>query len=74
MWKKSVLYLYSDRVVTKHRKFPIQKVLGMSYKEIAGKGGLLYLHTLRAVYSYIVKASPHEIIDALKNDTGFFEV
>lgn len=60
------LYLYSDKIVTKHRTFEIQDVLDISYRTIGGEGGLLYLHTIGGLYSYTVKTSPQEFIDAFK--------
>jgi len=61
-----LLYLYPDQLVTKHRTFPITEVLDISYREIAGQGGLLYLHTMSGVYSYIVKSSPNNFIEVFK--------
>ena len=60
------IYLYQDKVVTKRREFPLPDVLDMSYREIAGEGGLLYLHTMAGVYSYTVKSSPGEFIEVFK--------
>lgn len=60
------LLLYDDRVVTKHREFPIGDVLDMSYRKVGGEAGLLYLHTIKGVYSYTVKASPEEFIEEFK--------
>lgn len=61
------IYLYPDSVVTKHRSFPIQDVLDMSYRKIAGEGGLLYLHTVGGVFSYTVKTSPANFVNAFRN-------
>lgn len=60
------IYLYPDRVVTKHRTFPIQEVMDMSYRKIAGEGGLLYLHTIGGVFSYTVKTSPGKFVEAFR--------
>lgn len=60
------LYLYPDRIVTKYHSFSIEKVLDISYKKIAGKGGILYLHTLSGVYPYLVTDDPQAFIDAFK--------
>ena len=57
------LQLYDDRIKTKYREFPIADVLDMSYRPIGKSGGLLYLHTLKGVYSYYVLSSPKEFID-----------
>ncbi|GAB3798380.1 hypothetical protein [Virgibacillus kimchii] len=59
-----MIYLYDEKVVTRHREFPITDVLDVSYKEVAGEGGILYLHTLKGVFPYTVKTSPEPFIDA----------
>lgn len=61
-----VIYLYHDRVVTQNREFPIKDVMDFSYREIANQGGILYLHTLRGVYTYTVKSSPEAFLSAFK--------
>ena len=60
------IYLYEDKVVTKHREFPIDQVMDVSYRKFGKQGGLLYLHTLKGVYPYNVKSSPHTFMNALK--------
>ena len=48
------------------REFPIKDVMDFSYREIANQGGILYLHTLQGVYTYIVKSSPEAFITAYR--------
>ena len=61
-----IIYLYNDKVVTQYREFPIKVVMDFSYREIANQGGILYLHTLQGVYTYIVKSSPKDFITAYR--------
>ena len=61
-----IIYLYKDKVVTQYREFPIKVVMDFSYREIANQGGILYLHTLQGVYTYIVKSSPESFIEAYR--------
>lgn len=61
-----IIYLYNDRVVTQNREFPIKNVMDFSYREIANQGGILYLHSLQGVYTYIVKSSPEAFITAYR--------
>lgn len=61
-----IIYLYNDKVVTQNREFPIKDVMDFSYREIANQGGILYLHTLQGVYTYIVKSSPEDFITAYR--------
>ncbi|WP_249869526.1 hypothetical protein [Oceanobacillus saliphilus] len=63
---KRKMYLYEEKIVTKHREFSIDDVLDVSYRFIGGDGGLLYLHTNYGVYSYIVKTSPEAFVEAFK--------
>lgn len=58
--------LYTDRITTRHREFSLDEVLDMSYRNFGKKGGLLYLHTLRGVFSYHVDESPEEFIRIFK--------
>lgn len=67
------LYLYPDRIVTKYRSFPIQEVLDISYKNIAGKDGMLYLHTLSGVYPYLVTEAPQAFIEVYKSERRMWE-
>lgn len=62
-----IIYLYHDKVVTQHREFPIDIVMDFSYRAIAKQGGILYLHTLRGVYTYPVKSSPEAFISAYRH-------
>ncbi|WP_164670509.1 hypothetical protein [Virgibacillus doumboii] len=61
-----LIYLYNDRVITKYHEFPLSDVLDMSYRVFGTEGGLLYLHTVKGVYTYTVKSSPKHFIDAFK--------
>lgn len=61
-----VVTLYSDRVKTEHREFEIDEVHDMSYRTFGDEGGLLYIHTIRGVFSYTVKSSPEQFINAFK--------
>ncbi len=65
--RERTIYLYDNRVVTKHREFPIQDVFDMSFRQVAGKGGILYLHTSQGVFSYTVKSSPTNFIQLFKD-------
>ncbi|XEC94170.1 hypothetical protein AB6A23_23085 [Paenibacillus tarimensis] len=60
------IYLYVDKIVTKHREFLISEVFDMSYRQMGNDEGLLYLHTKRGVYSYPVKENPESFIEAFK--------
>lgn len=62
-----LMYLYKERIVTRHREFPIMDVFDLSYKPIGKEGGLLYLHTVQGVYPYTVAADPQRFIDAYKD-------
>lgn len=58
--------LYTDRIETKYHTFAIQDVLDISYHAIGHKSGLLYLHTIRGIYSYHVHETPQTFIDSFK--------
>lgn len=60
------MYLYEYKIVTGFREFPIDHVFDISYRQMGGEGGLLYLHTKQGVYSYTVNADPRKFMDAVK--------
>ncbi|WP_010531320.1 hypothetical protein [Lentibacillus jeotgali] len=62
------LYLYSDKIVSRHHEFPIENVWDMSYRPFGEKGGLLYLHTSKGVSVYTVKQSPERFIEAFREN------
>lgn len=62
------IYLYEDRIVTKYRDFPIREILDLSYRELGDEGGLLYLHTVKGVFSYQVLTSPETFIRHFRSD------
>jgi hypothetical protein len=64
---KRYLRLYQNKITSEHREFPIQEVLDIPFREVGSKGaGLLYLHTMRGVYTYTVKSSPMDFIEIYK--------
>ncbi|MFD1039845.1 hypothetical protein ACFQ3N_15790 [Virgibacillus byunsanensis] len=60
------IHLYDEKITTRYREFSIEDVLDMSYRQVGGGGGLLYLHTSRGLFSYTVKESPEKLINAFK--------
>jgi hypothetical protein len=59
------IYMYEDRLITKHREFDMDTVLDMSYR-MFGTSGLLYVHTTKGVFSYLIKSSPETFIHKFK--------
>lgn len=60
------IYLYPDRIKTRHREFAIDEVIKLSEKRIGTKGGLLYIHTTRGLFSYTIQTTAKPFIDAFK--------
>ncbi|RWR12565.1 hypothetical protein QNH23_16680 [Siminovitchia fortis] len=60
------IYLYQDRLVTKHREFPIRDISDLSFRKMGDEGGLLYVHTSRGIFSYTVPSSPESFIKAFR--------
>lgn len=60
------MYLYDNKVVTKHHEFPIQDVYDISYRRLGGSEGLLYLHTKVGVYSYLLRSDPGLFIEVYR--------
>lgn len=60
------LYLYDEKVVSAYREFHIQDVTDLSYRTIGDEGGMLYMHTTKGVYSYIVRSSPMDFVNTFR--------
>lgn len=59
-----VMYLYPDKIKTKHREFAMDEVFDMSYRQIGGEEGMLYLHTNQGVFTYNVRTNPAVMLEA----------
>src|SRR5690625_225569 len=66
-----ILYLYDEKIVSKHREFPIHDVTDISYRSVDSDGGMLYVHTNKGVYSYIVKSSPMDFVKTFKDNIKY---
>src|SRR5699024_3946173 len=64
------LYLYQDKITAKYREFPISEIMDLSFKQMQGEGGILFLHTNHGVYSYHVINSPAAFIETCKHLIG----
>ncbi|MBD2871781.1 hypothetical protein [Paenibacillus arenilitoris] len=58
--------LYEHKLETRFREFPIRELFDLSYRQMGGEGGLLYLHTKQGVFSYTVHDDPAAFIDACR--------
>lgn len=63
---EEVIFLFEDKIITASDHFHINEVLDISFKLLSGTVGFLYLHTIKGLYSYVVKSEPHQFIDAYK--------
>ena len=68
---KRTLYLYDEKVVSRHREFPIKDVTDVSYRTVGPDGGMLYVHTNKGIYTYIVKSSPMDFINTFKDEIKY---
>ncbi|MDO7905568.1 hypothetical protein Q5741_03980 [Paenibacillus sp. JX-17] len=66
--EERMLYLFPDRVQTRHREFELGQVFDMSFRPMGpeGGGGMLYLHTYQGVFSYTVESHPESFIQAFR--------
>lgn len=60
------VYLYEDRITTRHREFPMKDVLSVSQKRIGSIGGLLYIHTASGLFSYTIQTPADAFIQAFE--------
>lgn len=60
------IILSSERIQTSFDTFLLEEVLDISYRVLSQEMGLLYLHTIRGMYSFTVRTSPHLFIKEFK--------
>lgn len=60
------IYLYHDRLITRYREFSTRDISDLSYRKLGDKGGLLYVHTTRGIFSYTVPTSPLSFIETFR--------
>ncbi|MBS8264269.1 hypothetical protein DYI25_07455 [Mesobacillus boroniphilus] len=58
--------MYHDRITTASDIFYLKDVLDITFKNMSGKKGFLYLHTTRGVYPYLTHEKPDRILQVYK--------
>lgn len=61
------LLLYTDRLETRHRNFPLSQVFDISFRPFGGEALMIYLHTHQGVYTYMTETDPKPFILAYKS-------
>lgn len=64
--KKEFIKMYVDRIITASEQFDIDDVHDISYKNISGEKGFLYLHTSSGMYSYVTESKPNQFMKIYK--------
>ncbi|WP_226576625.1 hypothetical protein [Halobacillus litoralis] len=52
------LYLYERKVVAPEETLLLKDIHDLSYKELSGSYGFLYIHTIKGVRAYMVREHP----------------
>lgn len=60
------LCLYSNRIVSAYREFPIDEIFDISFKDLGQGHGVLYLHTKHGVYAYTIETDAELFISEVK--------
>ncbi|CAM4016953.1 hypothetical protein [Mesobacillus thioparans] len=58
--------MYHDRITTASDVFHLRDVLDITFKNMSGMKGFLYLHTTSGVYSFFTHANPDRLIKVYK--------
>lgn len=58
--------MYHDRITTASDIFHLRDILDITFKNMSGRTGFLYLHTTRGVYSFCTDAKPDKLIEIYK--------
>ena len=61
------LVLWNDRVTSEEQTFYLNIIHDISFKPSSNQYKILYLHTNRGVYSFVVKENPQEMIHLIKS-------
>jgi hypothetical protein len=62
-----LMNLYEDKIVTSSNTFLLENVYDVSYREMSGEYGFLYLHTNQGVFPYYIDTAPDPFIDHYRN-------
>ncbi|WP_449598294.1 hypothetical protein [Niallia sp. Marseille-Q9988] len=65
--EEKTLILWSDRVTSEEQTFPLNAIHDISFKPSPNCYKILYLHTNRGVFSFVVKDNPEEMIRQIKS-------
>ncbi|CAI9390377.1 hypothetical protein BACSP_02805 [Bacillus sp. T2.9-1] len=65
--EEKTLILWSDRVTSEKHTFPLNAIHDISFKPSPNRYKILYLHTNRGVFSFVVKDNPEEMIRQIKS-------
>lgn len=61
------LILWSDKVTSEEQTFLLKAIHDISFKPSRNQYKILYLHTNRGVFSFVVKDNPEEMIRLIKS-------
>ena len=67
MEEEKSLILWSDKVTSDEHTFHLNAIHDISFKRSSNRYKMLYLHTNRGVFSFIVKDNPEEMIRLIKS-------
>lgn len=62
--QERTLYLYRDKIVTKHREIAMDDVRDLSFRKMSGSGGVLYVHAAQGMFTYPMTERPDELLAA----------
>lgn len=64
--EKKKIVLYDDKIVADNRIFYLNTVSDISFKRTMNEYGMLYLHTISGVFSFLIKDNPKEFMRKVK--------
>jgi len=64
--EERTLYLYRDKIVTKHREIAMDDVRDLSFRKMYGSGGLLYVHATQGMFTYPMTERPDDLLAAYR--------
>ncbi|MDY0404322.1 hypothetical protein P5G51_001835 [Virgibacillus sp. 179-BFC.A HS] len=68
--EKRELKLYPEQVVSKHHAFSLNEVTDITYRWFGKERGLLYLYTMKGIYTFTVKEKPEAFLQTYRQLSG----
>jgi hypothetical protein len=64
--KEQLITMFHDRITTASDTFYLSDILDITFRQMSGRKGFLYLHTNRGVFSFFTNVKPDVLIEVYR--------